>query len=76
MQTRRLNGASVRAIREALGVRHGEFARRCEIDPGYLTKLEVGARQPSPSVMKRIALGLGVSLEAVSYPVVAEAVAS
>jgi transcriptional regulator with XRE-family HTH domain len=69
MTTRRLNGASVRAIREALGLRHGEFARRCDIDPGYLTKLEVGSRQPSPAVLKRIALGLGVSIEAISYPV-------
>lgn len=69
MQTRRLNGASVRAIREALGVRHGEFARRCDIDPGYLTKLEVGSRQPSVTVLRRIAMGLGVSIEAVSYPV-------
>lgn len=69
MQTRRLNGASVRAIREALGLRHGEFARRCDIDPGYLTKLEVGSRQPSAAVLKKIAMGLGVSIEAVSYPV-------
>lgn len=69
MITRRLNGATVTALREALGIRKGEFAKRCEIDPGYLTKLENGARQPSASTLKRIALGLGVGIEAVSYPV-------
>lgn len=73
MQTRRLNGATVRALREALGIRHGEFAARVEIDRGFLTKLEQGSRQPSPAVLRRIAMGLGVSIEAVSYPV--EAVA-
>lgn len=69
MLTRHLNGPAVTVIRELTGIRKGEFARRCEIDPGYLTKLENGSRQPSPAVMRRIALGLGVSLEVISYPV-------
>ena len=69
MQTRRLNGATVRALREALGIRHGELAARVEIDRGFLTKLEQGARQPSPAVLRRIAIGLGVSIETISYPV-------
>lgn len=75
MQTRRLNGATVTALREALGIRKGEFAGRIEIDPGYLTKLENGARQPSPAVLRRIAMGLGVGIEAVSYPVTIEVAA-
>lgn len=75
MLTRHLNGPAVTVIRELTGIRKGEFARRCEIDPGYLTKLENGSRQPSPAVMKRIALALGVSLEVVSYPVQTEAAA-
>lgn len=69
MQTRHLNGPAVTVIRELTGIRKGEFARRCDIDPGYLTKLENGSRQPSPAVMRRIAVSLGVGLEVVSYPV-------
>lgn len=69
MQTRRLNGATVTALREALGIRKGEFANRCDIDPGYLTKLENGSRQPSAAALNRMVLGLGVSIEAISYPV-------
>lgn len=77
MQTRRLNGASVRALREAMGLRNRDLSTRCEIDPGFLTKLENGSRQPSPPMMQRIAAGLGVSVEAISYPVaVAETVAA
>lgn len=75
MLTRHLNGPAVTVIRELTGIRKGEFARRCEIDPGYLTKLENGSRQPSPAVMKRIAFALGVSLEVVSYPVQIEVAA-
>ncbi|MGW9020700.1 helix-turn-helix domain-containing protein [Leucobacter chromiiresistens] len=75
MLTRHLNGPAVTVIRELLGIRKGEFAKRCEIDPGYLTKLENGSRQPSPSVMRRIALGLGVGIEVISYPVEQKAAA-
>jgi transcriptional regulator with XRE-family HTH domain len=69
MQTRRLNGATVRALREALGIRHGELAARVEIDRGFLTKLEQGSRQPSPAVLRRMAIALGVSIEVISYPI-------
>ena len=72
MLTRNLNGAAVAVIRELMGIRKVEFARRCEIDPGYLTKLENGTRQPSPAVMRRVAFALGVSIEVVSYPVTVE----
>ncbi|WIA97653.1 helix-turn-helix domain-containing protein [Curtobacterium sp. MCBA15_004] len=69
MEQRRTNGPAVRVIRELMGIRHGQFARRVEIDPGYLTKIEAGNRQPSPEVTVRIANALGVSLEVISYPV-------
>lgn len=75
MQTRQLNGPAVTVIRELMGIRKGDFARRCEIDPGYLTKLENGTRQPSPAVMKRIAFALGVAIEVISYPVNVEVAA-
>ncbi|OII10501.1 hypothetical protein BIU97_10255 [Curtobacterium sp. MCBA15_009] len=72
MQTRRLNGTALRTIRELSGLRHGQFAKRAELDPGYLTKLENGSRQPSPAVLRRLADALGVSFEAISFPVVVE----
>jgi transcriptional regulator with XRE-family HTH domain len=69
MEQRRTNGPAVRVIRELMGIRHGQLARRIEIDPGYLTKIEAGSRQPSPEVTVRIANALGVSLEVITYPV-------
>lgn len=69
MEQRRTNGPAVRVIRELMGIRHGQFARRIDINPGYLTKIEAGNRQPSPEVTVRIANALGVSLEVISYPV-------
>lgn len=69
MRTRRLNGPSVTAIREALGLRNGDLATRAAIDRGFLTKLENGSRQPSAQVLHKLANGLGVSIEAISYPV-------
>lgn len=71
MSARRVNGSSVRAIREALGIKHGEFAVQCLITPGYLTHIEKGAKQPAPDVAKRIADRLGVPLDAVTYPAAA-----
>lgn len=69
--TRKLNGPAVRVIRDLTGIRAGAFAKRVEIDPGYLTKIEQGSRQPSAEVMRRIATGLGVPLEAITYPALA-----
>lgn len=70
MTTKRyILGPAVRAIREALGIKHGEFALRCDITPGYLTNIESSRKQPSPEVAKRIALQLGLDLDAVTYVV-------
>lgn len=68
MGKRRALGPAIRAIREALGIKHGEFAGRVEVSPGYLTNVECGRKQPSPAVLVRVANGLGVSLDAISYP--------
>ncbi|RLP68392.1 XRE family transcriptional regulator [Mycetocola reblochoni] len=68
MTTRRLNGATVRALREALGLRSRDLSERAGIDPGYLTKLENGSRQPSALILRKLAIGLGVSIEVISYP--------
>lgn len=66
---RATNGPSVRAIREALGIPHGEFAIRIPISPGYLSNIEKGAKQPSPAVAVKIAEELRVPIDAITYPV-------
>lgn len=72
MSKRIVLGPAVRAIREAYGIKHGEFAIRCLISPGYLSNIEksVGTdhgKQPSPAVAVSIAQQLGVPLDAISY---------
>lgn len=70
MNTKRMiHGPAVRAIREALGIKHGEFAIRCGISPGYLTNIESARKQPSPNVAAAIAENLGVPLDAIAYSV-------
>lgn len=66
---RQVHGPAVRAIREALGIKHGEFAIRCDITPGYLTNIEKGHKQPSPDVAKRLATQLGIDLDAITYAI-------
>lgn len=64
---RKVLGPAVRAIRTAIGIKHGEFAIRCLITPGYLTNIESGRKQPAPDVARRIAEQLGVDLDAITY---------
>lgn len=73
MHQRLAHGPAIRAIREALGIRHGVFAVDCEISPGYLTNIEKGAKQPSPAVIARIAKRLGVTIDEITYVITAEA---
>lgn len=67
--TRRLNGPTVRALREALGIKHGAFATDVLVSAGYLSNIEAGRKQPDPAVTRRIADRLGVSVDAITYPV-------
>lgn len=71
MTDRRINGASVRALRTALGISQADLAARCGwADGSHLNRIESGAvRDVTPKVQRLIADGLGVSLEAVTYPV-------
>ena len=75
MRKRLANGASIRAIREALGVSVSAFAPRCDISQGYLSRVELGDKQPSPTALRAIADALGVPLDAISYVVTLEDVA-
>lgn len=73
MKTRLLHGPAVRAIRESLGIKHGVFAIAVGISPGYLTNVEKGKKQPSPSVVRAIADRLGRTVDEITYVVIAEA---
>lgn len=65
--TRKILGPAVRLCREAMGIRHGEFAGRARVNPGYLTLIEQGRRQPSPAVIARIAGVLGCPVDSITY---------
>lgn len=67
MTTRRTNGAAIRALREAIGIPHGDFAASIKISAGYLTNIEKNARRPAPDITRAIADRLGVPLDAISY---------
>jgi len=67
MTQRTVHGPAVRAIREALGIKHGVFAVSCLISPGYLTNIEKGKKQPSFAVTAAIANRLGVSVDSITY---------
>lgn len=67
MSSRKVHGPAVRAIREALGIKHGVFAIDCGITPGYLTNIEKGRKQPSDSVAAALARRLGVTLDEITY---------
>ncbi|MCW2545389.1 MAG: transcriptional regulator, family [Frankiales bacterium] len=64
------NGPTIRALREALGIRHTDFARDVRVSTGYLANIEADRRQsPGPDVVRRIADRLGVGVDAITYPV-------
>lgn len=73
MRKRFAHGPAIKALREALGIKHGKFAVDCGISPGYLTNIEKGIKQPSESLITRFADRLGVTKDAITYTVTAEA---
>lgn len=72
MTYRKTHGPAVRAIRDALGIKHGVFAVDCLISPGYLSNIEKGHKQPSPEVARKMAERLGVPLDAIQYVITAD----
>jgi transcriptional regulator with XRE-family HTH domain len=66
MSRRGINGAAVKALREAVGIKHGDFAERVGIHKGTLTHIEKGERTASPALQRRIADALKVELDAIS----------
>jgi transcriptional regulator with XRE-family HTH domain len=69
MATRATNGEAIRAMRKILGIRQDALAARAGIGAPWLSKIENGTAQPELETAKSIANGLGVKLEAITYPV-------
>lgn len=53
----------IKARRLELGYSQEDLAGHCELDRPYISLLEVGRKQPTLSVLYRIALGLDLTLE-------------
>lgn len=63
-----INGAAVRAVREALGVNVSTLATDAVISTGFLSNIEAGRKtRVSPEVRRRIADRLRCSVDAVSH---------
>lgn len=69
MTTRALNGATVKQIREALGISQRELASRCGITQGALSNIELGKSGTTPQTNRRLADEMGVPLDSITYPV-------
>lgn len=66
---RKTNGATIRVVREALGITQASLAARAQVSKSYLCEIELGAQQPNMDKVQRIADELGVPLDAITYPV-------
>lgn len=67
MTTRRLNGATVRALLSALGISQANLATRIYKDTSYVSRIISGAKNPSDATTRAIADVLGVPLDAITY---------
>ncbi|MGO2361185.1 MAG: helix-turn-helix domain-containing protein [Brachybacterium tyrofermentans] len=63
-----MNPAALRAIRELAGVKSGDLARAAGISHSFLSNIEAGRKQPSPSVTHTLARRLGVPIDAITVP--------
>lgn len=68
MATRTLNGATVRVIREALGITQHDLAERVGITQGALSNIEKGKSGATPETSRQLADRMGVPLESITYP--------
>jgi transcriptional regulator with XRE-family HTH domain len=64
----RPHGPAIRAIREARGQGIRQLSATTGLDRGYLSRVETGEAGASEETIQRIAKGLDVSIEAISYP--------
>jgi len=69
MTTRNLNGATVRVVRDLLGISQEDLAARVGITQGALSNIERGVHGTSPDTNRKLATAMGVPLESITYPV-------
>lgn len=63
-----VNGAAIRAIREALGINLSTLATDSTLSTGYLSNIENGRKiRISPQVRRRLADRLQCPVDAISY---------
>jgi transcriptional regulator with XRE-family HTH domain len=67
----RFHGPAARAIRERSGVSVAELAASIGRNAAYVSRLELGQRQPSPATLQAICTRLSVTLDQVTYSEVA-----
>ena len=65
-EPQRALGSAVRALRERAGLSPAALAGRAEISVSLLARIESGDDDPSWGGMRRVARGLGVSMEELS----------
>jgi transcriptional regulator with XRE-family HTH domain len=64
MDVRRRVGLNVKRLREAKGWPQEELADRAELHRTYVSGVERGVRNPTITVLEKLANGLGVELAA------------
>ncbi|WP_191089712.1 helix-turn-helix domain-containing protein [Nesterenkonia ebinurensis] len=69
-----LHGPALKKIRELTGISQQNLAGRLLITPSYLSNLESGRKQPSTTMLPKLADELGVSIETITYVVTSDAV--
>lgn len=70
MASRMTHGPAIKAIRKALGIRQDTLAAKAGISKSYLSRIESGKETPPlTATTRKLANGLGVDLDAVTYPV-------
>lgn len=62
MDVRKKFGKQLRALREARGWSQEEFADRAGLHRTYVSAVERGVRNPTLSVLERLAKALGIKL--------------
>lgn len=60
---------AIKAIREAKGLAGSTVATACLMSHAHLCNIESGRRLPTPDALHRIAVALGVDLDAISIEI-------
>lgn len=63
MQNNLYLGEKIKQVREAKGIKQGEFASDLGLSQAAISQFESGARQPTPRTIEKICQVLGVTRE-------------